>query len=227
MAKHGKRYSEMAAKLDANKTYTLDEALSLLTDTKSEKFDASVEIHLRLGIDPKKSEQQIRSTITLPHGTGKTKIIAAFVGPDDEADAKAAGADIVGGEELIDQIKKTEKTDFEIAVATPKMMAKIAGIAKILGTRGLMPSPKNDTVTPNVKKAIEDLKKGKVAYKNDNTGNIHQTIGKISFGKEKLQENLDVFIEAMKKSKPSSSKGTYIKNAVLCTSMGPGIKISL
>lgn len=223
----GKRYAAVAAKIEPNKVYSLTEALDFLLTNTTERFDAAVEVHLNLGIDPKKSDQQLRGTIVLPHGTGKTKRIAAFVGADKEADAKAAGADLVGSDELIAQIKQTEKTDFDLAVATPDMMPKLAMIAKILGTRGLMPSPKNDTVTANVKKAIEELKKGKVTFKNDVTGNIHQVVGKRSFGKDQLAENISIFIEAIKKAKPASSKGTYLKSITLCTAMGPGLRITV
>jgi len=227
MSTRGKRYNQLIKKINKNKIYSTDEALDLILTNTTEKFDAGVEIHLRLGIDPQKTEQQVKGTVTLPHGTGKSKTIAALVEPAKEKEAQEAGADIIGGEELITEIKKTEKTNFDIAVATPEMMPKIAVIAKILGTRGLMPSPKNETVTPNIKKTIEELKKGKIAFKNDNAANLHQLIGKISFGKKKLKENLDIFLEAVKKSKPASAKGTYIKNATLCTSMGPGVKIAL
>jgi len=223
----GKRYAAVAAKIEKNKVYNLTEALDFILTNKTERFDTAVELHLNLGIDPKKSDQQLRGTIVLPHGTGKSKRIAAFVGSDKEADAKAAGADLIGSEELIAQIKQTEKTDFDLAVATPDMMPKLAAIAKILGTRGLMPSPKNDTVTTNVKKAIEELKKGKVTFKNDTTGNIHQVVGKLSFGKDNLTENITLFVEAIKKAKPASSKGTYLKSITLCTAMGPGLKITL
>ncbi|MFA5358381.1 MAG: 50S ribosomal protein L1 [Patescibacteria group bacterium] len=226
MKKHGKRYQEILSQIDKTKTYSLTEALDLVLSSGKEKFDSSVEVHLNLGIDPKKSDQQLRSTITLPHGTGKTKKIAAFVPSDKEADARTAGADIVGGEELIAEIKKTEKTDFDVAIATPDMMPKLAAIAKILGTRGLMPSPKNETITTNIKKTVEELKKGKITFKNDATSNIHQIIGKVSFGKEKLTENFNAFIESVKKAKPSSSKGTYIKSITVCTAMGPGIRIN-
>ncbi|MBI5621899.1 50S ribosomal protein L1 [Candidatus Falkowbacteria bacterium] len=227
MPKHGKRYNELATKINRSQVYSLAEALNLIISHKTEKFDAGVEIHLRLGIDTKKSDQQIRSTITLPHGTGKSKRVAAFVEADKEKDAREAGADLVGGEDLINEIKKTEKTDFAVAVATPAMMPKIAVIAKILGTRGLMPSPKNETVGPNVAKIISELKKGKITFKSDNTGNIHQLIGKISFGQDKLLDNAETFLEAVRKAKPSSSKGTYLKHAVLCTSMGPSIKLAV
>jgi len=170
---------------EKEKAYSISEAIKHAKKLSKEKFDPSFEIHLRLGIDPKKGDQQIRSTVTLPHGTGKTIIIAAFVSEANEEACKKAGADIVGNEELIAKIKKTEKTEFQVAVAEPEMMRKLGPIAKILGTRGLMPSPKNDTVTQNPAQAIEELKKGKTSFKNDNTANIHVIIGKKSFDDEK------------------------------------------
>ncbi|MEK7139134.1 MAG: 50S ribosomal protein L1 [Patescibacteria group bacterium] len=224
---HGKRYLEAAKKIDANKVYSLDEALALAIVNAAEKIDSSIEIHCNLGIDPKKSDQLIRGTITLPHGTGQSKRVVAFVNPNQEADAKAAGADLVGGEELISEIKKTEKTDFDVAVATPDMMPKLAVVAKILGTRGLMPSPKNETVTANFKKAIEELKKGKVTFKNDDTANVHQVVGKVSFGQDKLTENINVFIEALRKAKPASSKGIYFQTVTVCSAMSPGIRVAI
>ncbi len=212
---------------DKNKSYSIGEAVELCKTLKKAKFDASIEAHFRLGIDPKKGDQQVRSAVSLPHGTGKTVKIAAFVSADKVAAVKEAGADLVGGDDLIEEIKKTEKTDFEIAVAEIDMMKNLAKIAKILGTRGLMPSPKNETVTNNPVKAVLELKKGKISFKNDDTGNVHAIIGKVSFDNQKLEENLKTLIEAIKKVKPASSKGIYIKNLSLNATMGPGIKISL
>jgi large subunit ribosomal protein L1 len=212
---------------DQSKTYVINEALDLVKQSNKAKFDASVEVHFRLGIDPKKGEQQVRGAVSLPHGTGKTVKIAAFVTPQNEKAAKEAGADYVGGEELIAEIKKTEKTDFAVAVAEPEMMKSLAQIAKILGTRGLMPSPKNETVTPNPAKAIGELKKGKVSFKNDDTGNVHTVIGKVSFDNAKLADNFNTLLETIRKVKPSSSKGIFIKNVSLSSSMGPGVKVAI
>lgn len=210
---------------DRNKAYPIAEAIELVQKFSKTKFDASVELHMRLGIDTKKGDQQIRSAIALPHGTGKTVKVAAFVTPGNEKACKDAGADVVGGEDLIAEIKKTEKTDFQVAVAEPSMMKNLAQIAKILGTRGLMPSPKNDTVSPNPAQAIAELKKGKISFKNDDTGNVHVAIGKVSFDKAKLAENLETVLLAIKKAKPTSAKGIYIKNVVIASSMGPGVKV--
>src|SRR3989339_438008 len=182
---------------------------------KKEQADASVEVHMRLGIDPRKGEQQIRTAVSLPHGTGKTVKVAAFVSPEKIKEVKEAGADIVGGEELIAEIKNTEKTDFEVAVAEPAMMKNLSQIAKILGTRGLMPSPKNETVTPNPAKAVAELK----------NGNVHVAIGKVSFDPVKLTENFDTIIETIKKIKPAKVKGIYIHSITITSSMGPGIKV--
>lgn len=216
----------LRAKVDKNKVYSLEEAVKLLAETSGVKFDATVEVHANLGIDTKKSEQQVRATVTLPHGTGKTKTVAAFVSSEKEKEAKSAGADFVYGEEEIKKIKDTGKIEFEIAITTPDMMPKLAAIAKILGPKGLMPNPKTETVGPNIKKMIEELKKGKVTFKNDDSGNVHQAVGKISFGEEKLKENITAFLEALKKAKPATAKGTFIVNLTLCSSMGPAIKIN-
>ncbi len=212
---------------DKNKSYSLNEAIKIVKSITKTKFDASVEVHFRLGINTKKSDQQIRGAVSLPHGTGKTIKIAAFVSPENEAAVKAAGADFVGGEDLVAEIKKTEKTDFQVAIAEVSMMRTLAQIAKILGTRGLMPSPKNDTVTQNPVKTVEELKKGKISFKNDDTGNLHAIIGKVSFNDDKLAENFTSLLETIRKAKPSSSKGTFIKNISLSSSMSAGVRVSV
>lgn len=222
-----KRIVKALKKFDAEKTYSIEEAIKLVRTLKSEKFDPSVEVHMKLGIRPEKSDQQLRGTVILPYGTGKTKKVAAFVPADKEKAAKAAGADIVGGEELIAEIVKTGKTDFEIAIATPDMMKNLSKAAKILGPKGLMPSPKNETITTDLTKTINEVKKGKVAYKNDDTSNLHQVFGKLSFTDDQLIANLQTFLEEIKKNKPSSAKGTYIKSITICSAMGPGVKISI
>jgi len=221
-----KRYNEMSAKVE-NKSYSIEDAVALVIDTSKTKFDSSVEVHVRLGIDPKKSDQQVRANVTLPHGTGKSKKIAVFVSNEAaEKEAKEAGADVVGGQEMIDAIAKTGKIDFEIAVTTPDMMPKMAKVAKVLGPRGLMPSPKSETVTTNLKKTIAELKKGKITFKSDDTANVHQIVGKASFGKEKLVENVTAFLDALRRAKPASSKGVYMGSITLTSTMGPGVKVS-
>jgi large subunit ribosomal protein L1 len=221
-----KRMTELSAKVDKNKVYPLDEAIALAKETSKVKFDASVEVHIQTGINPKKSEQQVRTSVILPHGTGKTKTVAAFVSADKEKEAKEAGADFIYGEEEIKKIKDTGKIEFEVAVTTPDMMPKLAIVAKILGPRGLMPNPKTDTVGTDIKKMITELKGGKVTFKNDDTSNIHQAIGKVSFTEAQLKENFLAFMEVLKRAKPIGIKGTFIKNIVISTSMGPGIKTS-
>lgn len=225
---HGKKYEEAAKLIDPKKLYSPEEAVELVKKTSRTKFDASVEVHFKLGIDPTKAEQLIRGTLKLPHGTGQTKRVAAFVGtPEREQEAKDAGADLIGGDELIKEISSTEKIAFDVAVATPDMMPKLAKIAKILGPKGLMPNPKSDTVGPNVRKMIEELKRGKIAYKNDDTGNVHLILGKVSFDAAKLMENLLAALEAIKRAKPASAKGTYLQNATVTSSMGPAIRVSV
>ncbi len=220
-----KRMTALNALVDKTKAYSIDEAVALIKKIGTVKFDASVEVHAKLGIDPSKGEQQIRATVALPHGTGKSKSIAAFVGGDDEKAAKEAGADFVYGEADIKKIKDSGKIEFEIAVATPEMMPKMAVAAKVLGPKGLMPNPKTDTVGKDIKKLITELKKGKAAFKNDDTANVHQSIGKVSYSEAQIKENLVAFLDALKKAKPNTTKGTYIKSIYLTTTMGPSIKL--
>lgn len=221
--KHSKKYLEAKSKVDKNKFYSLDEALNLIKEIAKAKFDESVEAHIRLGIDPAKGEQQVRATVVLPHGAGKTKKVAVFT--ENEKEAQESSADIFGGKELIEKIKNTGAIDFDVAVAAPEIMKDLAVIAKILGPKGLMPSPKSETVSKNIKKTVEELKKGKITFKNDETCNLHQFIGKVSWDIEKLRENYQAFLDAVKKARPSGVKGTYIKQIVLCSTMGPGLKI--
>jgi len=221
-----KRMKGLEGKIENGKVYTLEEAIALVKETSTVKFDASVELHARLGIDPKKGDQQIRGTVVLPHGTGKTKTIAAFVGANDEKAAKAAGADFVYNEEDIKKIKTTGKVAFEIAVATPEMMPKLAVAARVLGPKGLMPNPKTDTVGPDIAKLIDELKKGKAAFKNDDTANIHQVVGKVSFSAEQLKENAETLIEALRSAKPASLKGIYMKSLYLTSAMGPSVRVT-
>ncbi|MEA3450066.1 MAG: 50S ribosomal protein L1 [Patescibacteria group bacterium] len=205
--------------------YPLEKAIKLSKRLSKTKFDASVEVHFRLGIDPKKGDQQIRTAVSLPHGSGKKIRVIAFVDETNINAAKKAGADLIGDESMIEKIKKTEKTDFDVAVAEPKMMKNLGKIAKILGTRGLMPNPKNETVTPDPAKAVAELKKGKVSFKNDDTANIHVVIGKVSFDDKKLIENFKAIDQSIRKAKPTKIKGIYIKNISLSSSMGPGVKV--
>lgn len=224
---HSKRYAALKAAIDPKKTYAAEEAVEMVKKGATTKFDSAIEVHVRLGIDPKKSDQQVRATVALPHGTGKTKKVAVFVAnADKEKEAKDAGADVVGGEDLIARIAKTGKYDFEIAVATPDMMPKMAKVAKILGPKGLMPSPKNETVTTNIAKTVGELRKGRVAFKADDTGNIHQIIGKASFSEEQLAENFSALMDAVRRAKPRSSKGAFIEGVTLTSTMGPAVKVA-
>jgi large subunit ribosomal protein L1 len=227
MTQRGKRYKEALAQIDPKKTYSPEEALALVRKTSGVKFDASVEVHYRLGIDPKKGEQQVRGVVTLPHGSGKSKRVAVFAEGDKQEEAKKAGADVVGGKEMIKEIKGSEKIDFDVAIATPDMMKELAGIAKILGPKGMMPSPKNETVTVDIAKTVVALKGGRVTFKNDDTGNVHQIIGKVSWDEAKLAENFKAFYEAVRRAKPSTSKGTYFLTITLTSSMGPGVRVSV
>lgn len=223
----GKRFAALKAKVDKTRTYSLDESIKIIKETSNVKFDSSIEVHLRLGIDPSKSDQQIRATVSLPHGSGKTKSVAAFVGPNDEKAAKEAGADFIYSEEDIKKIKDSGKIEFEIAVSTPEMMPKLAAVAKVLGPKGLMPNPKTDTVGTDVKKMIGELKKGKIAFKNDDGANIHASVGKASFSEAQLKENINTFVDAVRKLKPNSSKGTYLKALYLTSTMGPSVKVDI
>lgn len=225
MGKISKRAKANVELVDKEKVYSIDEALDLVKKTANTKFVGSVEVHVRTNIDAKKTDQAVRGTVTLPHGTGKVKRIAAFVTEGKEADAKAAGASITGGEELIKQIKETEKTDFDVAVAEPAMMPKLATIAKILGTRGLMPNPKTGTVSENIAQAIKEITGGKVNFKNDDSANIHQIIGKTSFEATQLAENFKAFMDTLQQSKPATVKKTFIGNITINATMGPSIRV--
>lgn len=220
-----KRVKANEAKVEKGKKYPLDEAVKLLKETSKVKFDASVEIHARLGIDIKKSDQLVRGSVILPHGTGKQVSVAAFVTPALEKEAKEAGADIVGGKDLIESIKKDGKCNFDVAVAEPGIMKDLAVIARTLGQKGLMPNPKTGTVTAEIKKTVEELKKGKLSFKNDDSGNVHVMVGKVSFDDQKLQQNIEAFMDALKRTKPESSKGVFVQSVVLSSTMGPAIKI--
>lgn len=222
-----KRFQEARSKIDPKKMYTTDEAMDLAKVSSTVKFDAGVEVHINLGINPKKSDQQIRSSVSLPHGTGKTIRVAVI---SDNADqlkaAKEAGADLTGEADLIEEIKKGI-INFDVLVTTPSTMRILASVAKILGPKGLMPNPKDGTVTPNVSEAVINLKKGKVGYKNDDSGNLHVMIGRVSFDKEKLLENFSALMSSISKSKPAGAKGNFIRSISLSTTMGPGIKVIL
>lgn len=226
MPTHSKRYKAAAEKITKGKTYSVAEAVEAIKAAPT-KFDASVELHIRLGVDPKKSDQTVRGSVQLPHGTGKTKKVIAFVDPNHESDAKEAGADIIGTAEVVNQIKTTGKIEFDVAVATPDMMKQLAPIARILGQKGLMPNPKTETVGTDVKKMVTALKKGKVNFKNDNTSNVHLAVGRVSFSAEQIVENVTATIEAIRKAKPATSKGTFMRSITLTTTMGPGVPLSV
>lgn len=225
MSHVSKRVKANLEQVNKDQVYSIEEAIELAKKTATTKFTGSIEVHVRTAIDAKKTDQAIRGSVTLPNGTGKTKRIAAFVTEAKEAESKAAGASVVGGEELIKQIKDTNKTDFDVAVAEPAMMVKLAQIAKILGTRGMMPNPKTGTVSENITGAIKEIAGGKVNFKNDNTGNLHQIIGKTDFDSAKLIENFKTFMEAVHSAKPSALKKHYITSIVINATMGPGIKV--
>jgi large subunit ribosomal protein L1 len=212
------------AKVDANKAYTLKEASSLVKEINTTKFDSSVDLHVKLGVDPKKADQAIRGTVSLPHGTGKTKKVLVLCTPDKEAEATAAGADFVGLDEYISKIE-SGWTDIDVIVATPAVMPKIGKLGKVLGPRNLMPNPKTGTVTNDVAGAVTDLKGGKIAFKVDKVGIIHASIGRVSFSPDKIAENCQEFINAIIKLKPSTSKGLYLRGISMASSMSPGIMV--
>jgi len=222
--RRGKNYRKAAEKIDATKFYGLDEAVKLASETSPVKFDASVEVHVRLNVDPRQADQNIRTTVSLPHGTGKTVRVAVFAPEADHKAAKAAGADIVGDETFLAQLDK-EVIDFDILVATPQYMPKLGKYARLLGPRGLMPNPKSGTVATDVAKAVTEAKAGKVEYRVDKQAIVHLGIGKVSFGADKLTENAKAFFESLQAQKPTSLKGGYVKTITISTTMGPGVKV--
>lgn len=226
MKRHGKNYVEASKSVDKSKTYSAAEAVKLVKSLSKRKFDETVEVALNLNIDTTKSDQQVRSSFTLPHGTGKTKRILVVTKTKVE-EAKKAGADFVGAEDMIEKISKENWFDFDTMVATPEMMVELGKIGKVLGPKGLMPNPKTGTVTTNVEAAIENIKKGMIEYRADSDGNVHTIIGKVSFDEKKLEENLVAFIKEVIKNKPTGVKGTFIKNISVSSTMGPGIKLNV
>lgn len=224
--RRGKKYQDVAKKVEAEKLYSLDEALKLATETSTTKFDSSVEVHVRLGVDPRQADQNVRATVSLPHGTGKTIRVAVFAPESEHAAAKKAGADIVGDEELLKQLDK-EVLNFDILVATPQYMPKLGKYARLLGPRGLMPNPKAGTVAADVAKAVSDAKTGKVEYRVDKQSIVHLAIGKVSFGDKKLVDNANSFFSSLNAQKPASLKGVYVKTITITTTMGPGIKVEV
>lgn len=222
----GKRYQEAAKLVEKSKYYEPKEALEVINKMPKAKFDESVELHVKLGVDSKHAEQQVRGVVVLPHGTGKTLRVLVFAKGDKVAEAQAAGADFVGGEELIPKIEKENWFEYDVIVATPDMMGVVGRLGKVLGPKGLMPNPKSGTVTMDVTKAVQDIKSGKIEYRLDKTNIIHCPIGKVSFGPEKLSENLDVLMAAIVKAKPAAAKGQYLRSVSLTTTMGPGLRVS-
>ncbi len=224
--KHGKKYLESAKLVDRATLYDPAEALDLAVKTSSAKFDETVEVHVRLGVDSRHADQQVRGAVVLPNGTGKKVRVAVFAKGDAADAAAAAGAEIVGAEDLVAKIQGEGFLDFDVAIAAPNMMGLVGRLGKVLGPRGLMPSPKAGTVTPDVAKAVEEAKAGKIEYRLDKTNIIHCPIGKVSFGAEKLQENYKTLLDAINKAKPAASKGQYIRSCVVATTMGPGVRIN-
>ena len=225
--KHGKKYNDSAKLIETGKFYDVDEAVAIAVKTGTAKFDETVEIHVRLGVDSRHADQQVRGAVVLPNGTGKTVRTLVFAKGDKADAAKEAGADYVGAEELVAKIQNENWLDFDVVIATPDMMGVVGRLGKVLGPRGLMPTPKAGTVTPDVAKAVTEAKAGKIEYRLDKTNIIHCPIGKVSFGPEKLKENLDALMGAIVKAKPAATKGQYIKSCVVATTMGPGIKLNV
>ena len=222
----GKKYKESAKKIDKNALYDTADAMKLVVDTATAKFDETVELHVKLGVDSRHADQQVRGAIVLPHGTGKTQRVLVFAKAAKADEAKAAGADFVGEMDLVEKIQKENWFDFDVVVATPDMMGVVGRLGKLLGPKGLMPSPKAGTVTPNVTQAVNEIKAGKVEYRLDKTNIIHCPIGKVSFGPEKLGDNLNALMGAIVKAKPAAAKGQYVKSCVAASTMGPGVKLN-
>ena len=223
--KHGKKYQDSVKAFDLAKQYEANEAISVLLETAKAKFDETIELHVRLGVDPRQADQQVRGVLVLPHGTGKTKRVLVIAKGAKADAAVAAGAEYVGAEELIAKIQNENWFDFDVMITTPDMMGMVGRIGRVLGPKGLMPNPKSGTVTMDVEKAIAEVKAGKVEYRLDKTAIIHCPIGKKSFGKEKLQENYTALMDAIVKAKPAAAKGTYLKSVTLASTMGPGVKV--
>ena len=222
----GKKYIDSSKLIDSTKLYDSDEALSLVCQTAKAKFDETIEAHIRLGVDSRHADQQVRGAVVLPHGTGKKVRVLVFAKGEKATEAKEAGADFVGDEDLIKKIQTENWFDFDVCVATPDMMGVVGRIARVLGPKGLMPNPKSGTVTMDVTKAIHEIKAGKVEYRVDKTSIVHVPVGKVSFGVDKLEENLNTLMDAIIKAKPAAAKGTYIKSLVISTTMGPGVKFN-
>ncbi|WP_028400846.1 50S ribosomal protein L1 [Ectobacillus panaciterrae] len=224
MAKRGKKYLEAAKLVDRATAYSVTEAIELVKKTNPAKFDATVEVAFRLGVDPKKADQQIRGAVVLPNGTGKVQSVLVFAKGEKAKEAEAAGADYVGDADFINKIQQGW-FDFDVVVATPDMMGEVGKLGRVLGPKGLMPNPKTGTVTFDVTKAVNEIKAGKVEYRVDKAGNIHVPVGKVSFENEKLAENLQTVYDTMLKAKPAAAKGTYVKNVTVASTMGPGVKV--
>ena len=224
MAKLSKKRAAAVAKVDAEKLYPIEEAVALVKEVNCTKFDASVDVHIRLGIDPRKADQALRGTVSLPHGTGKSKKVLVMCTPDKEEEAKAAGADFVGLDDMVTKIQGGW-TDVDVVIATPNVMAQVGKIGRILGPRGLMPNPKTGTVTPNVGAAVAEVKKGKISFRVDKFGIIHSSVGRVSFSPDQLKDNAMELLEMLLKMKPSSAKGIYMKSVTIASTMSPGIKV--